>query len=118
MNNRHLTSIFAAMQSTRLGALVAALNRNTPAVDTPEQSPEQSAKRRKRMELEAKAIVRSQSIIDACGPQKETRQVRRWKERRREFSDISAKYILPRKIRRAITRDKLKIDHARVKVAA
>ena len=112
MNNRHITSVFAAMANTRLGALIAAFQRNAP-----EETPKQLARRVKREERDAAAAERSKAIIAACGPQKETRQVRRWKERQREFGDISAKYIMPRKIRRAITRDKLKLDRARAKAA-
>lgn len=105
MNNKHLHSIFAALPSSSW-----LLPRGCV-------TPERAAKLAKRQEQELAAIARSRVII-AASPDVISRQRIRRATYGRTFADISIKYAMPRKIRRAITHDKLKIDRAAVKRAA
>src|ERR1035437_1801388 len=103
MNNRFLQSVFAAMRQTAW----------EPAERN--MTDEKISALVNRQEQQTDAIARSRAIIAACGPQEVTRQVCRRAESQRTFAALSEQYHMPRKIRRAITRDKLKIDRTAAK---
>ena len=112
MNDKNLHTIFAAMQTPRLGQFIARIAPKLPTT-------EQAAKLAKRREQEAEAIERSRAIIAACPPAGPTRQVCRRADFFGVFSAVSQDHAdIPRSIRRSIARDILKRDRAVAKKAA